>query len=227
MTSAWADELSGHGFATVPSALDAEALARLLAACRFERGVTSRAGVVYAARYLLQQAPELELALAELGLHSLASEALGAPAAPIDATFFDKLASANWGVPAHQDRVHPVAEGGEGARQRGGVTVADLDASTLAAMVALRVHFDAADEGNGALSVLPGSHRRGLLDTEALRALARESFVPCCAEIGDVLLMRPLLVHRSPRSRTGSRRRVLHVVYGSRALDERLTRVGR
>jgi hypothetical protein len=39
--------------------------------------------------------------------------------------------------------------------------------------------------------------------------------VPCTADVGDVLILRPLLLHRSSPSQGAGQRRVLHVVYGA------------
>jgi hypothetical protein len=55
----------------------------------------------------------------------------------------------------------------------------------------------------------------GKLGDAALAAIEREAYVPCPAGAGDVLLCRPLLVHRSSAAVTPSHRRVLHVVYAS------------
>jgi hypothetical protein len=45
-----------------------------------------------------------------------------------------------------------------------------------------------------------------------------ERYVPCAAAAGDVLVLRPLLLHRSSRSRGDGQRRVLHVVYATKEL---------
>jgi hypothetical protein len=45
-----------------------------------------------------------------------------------------------------------------------------------------------------------------------------EQYVPCAATAGDVLVLRPLLLHRSSPSRGDGQRRVLHVVYAAEEL---------
>lgn len=117
--------------------------------------VHHRAGGAFAARALLRKVPELGRQLEACGVDALASVALGDRAVPIDATFFDKHARANWTVPGHQDRIMSVA--GTTKRKnriRNGITYAELDAETLAGLVALRVHFDATDGDTGALCVV-------------------------------------------------------------------------
>lgn len=98
---------------------------------------------------------------------------------------------------------------------RDGVVVAEPSQATLARLLALRFHFDPTDAETGALFVLPSSHLRGVIDAEQVRALTLSSFVPCTAQPGDIMLMRPLLLHRSSPSSGDGHRRVLHVVYAT------------
>jgi hypothetical protein len=76
----------------------------------------------------------------------------------------------------------------------------------LARMLAIRVHLDAADESSGALVVAPRSH---LAATDPPSGDLDGAATVLRASRGDVLLMRPLLVHRSGRS-DAQHRRVLH-----------------
>ncbi len=103
-------------------------------------------------------------------------------------------------MPWHRDRAIAV----EDARTRlSGVPHVDASEPVLREMLALRVHLDDAAEENGALSLVPGSHdddRRGPADG---------LLVP--AERGDVLAMRPLVLHASRASASGMPRRVLHL----------------
>jgi ectoine hydroxylase-related dioxygenase (phytanoyl-CoA dioxygenase family) len=93
----------------------------------------------------------------------------------------------------------------------------------LEPMLTVRLHLDDADEANGALRVLAGTHRLGRLDAENI-AKCRETHaeVICDAQTGDALLMRPLLLHASSRSTSERRRRVLHIEFASIELPEPL-----
>ena len=113
-------------------------------------------------------------------------------------------------------------ETGRDFRAVKGVAVSEASASTLARLLALRIHFDPADGDTGALFVLPGSHRGGILTPDQLRTVPLSAFVPCVADVGDVVLMRPLLLHRSPPSKGAGQRRVLHVVYATEQPDDGL-----
>ncbi len=134
----------------------------------------------------------------------------------IRSIFFDKVPGANWKVAWHQDLTIAVAVKAEVPgfgpwSVKGGVPHVQPPAGLLESMLTLRVHLDAADDSNGALRVIPGSHRKGRLGAGEILAERRqgEPFT-CRAEPGDVLIMRPLLLHASSPAVAPSHRRVLH-----------------
>ncbi|MGC4091935.1 MAG: phytanoyl-CoA dioxygenase family protein [Polyangiaceae bacterium] len=210
-------ELEEQGFVLQRAAIDEFSRERLLAACKPEglaRSVKHQSGSTYAARGLLEDVPGLASLLEESGASHLARCALGERAFPIDALFFDKWPDANWAVPGHQDRLMPVADPAPpGARLRHGIPCVQPSAEVLATLVALRIHFDPCDLDSGPLQLVPGSHRVGVLPDRELSQVGLDRYQTCTASPGDVLVMRPLLLHRSQASRSASRRRVLHVVY--------------
>ena len=105
----------------------------------------------------------------------------------------------HWFVPWHQDRAGHKA---------------DRSQSQLERVIALHIHLDDCEDDNGPLEVIPGSHLSGRLDTAAMRALvATSSPLLCLAVRGDIVAVRPLLVHRSQRARLPSPRRTLHLEY--------------
>ena len=111
----------------------------------------------------------------------------------------DKSATANWFVPWHQDR-------SEDGRER---SVAKLQQT-----VALRIHLDDSNEDNGPLEVIPGSHTHGRLTADEIaRLVAQTPSQLCLAARGDIVAVRPLLIHRSQRARIPAARRVIHLEY--------------
>ena len=80
----------------------------------------------------------------------------------------------------------------------------------LRRMLALRIHLDDAGSDNGALRIIPGSHQRGLMSGDQLRASARHG-VDLPAQAGQVIAMRPLLAHASRPSQRPQHRRVIHI----------------
>lgn len=144
-------------------------------------------------------------------------------ARPFRATLFEKSAAANWLVVWHQDTALPLearvdAVGWGPWSIKAGVHYARAPASALASVVALRVSLDPSTATNGPLRVVPGSHRAGRIDDDAViqRLLREAEPVACTVGIGGVVAMRPLVLHASSKSTSDEPRRVLHIEYGSR-----------
>lgn len=212
-------ELESLGFAFARAALPPQARAALLQLVESappRADVKRKSSSVFAVRELLSSIPALADALRDHGVQSLASQALGSTAFPIDALYFDKPPDANWTVPAHQDRMMPVTPADlPNVRRRHGFSYAEPDVATLSTLITLRIHFDLTDSGTGALAIAPRSHLNGVLDEGTITRIPLNTFVRCDAQPGDVLMMRPLTVHRSSPALVPKRRRVLHLVFAS------------
>jgi ectoine hydroxylase-related dioxygenase (phytanoyl-CoA dioxygenase family) len=205
--------VEADGFVLAARAAGAGAIASVLTDLADEARRT-RAGV----RGVLARPSVRALADALAGL---AGSALGAPAFPYRATLFDKSSRANWLVAWHQDTALPVAARVDAAgwgpwTTKAGVLHAMAPADALERVLALRIHLDDSTADNGPLRVVPGSHRDGVLpDAEIDRRVTSGTAVTCLADRGDVLLMRPLLLHASSKAANAAPRRVLHVEYAT------------
>lgn len=147
---------------------------------------------------------------------------------PVRAIYFDKSSDGNWLVPWHQDLTIAVRDRAEVPgfgpwSMKDGVSHVQPPIEVLEQMLTVRIHLDDADETNGALRVLSGSHRLGRLSAERIQELrAQQPEVLCVASAGDVLLMRPLLLHASGRSTSAGHRRILHLEYAAFSLPPEL-----
>ncbi len=147
---------------------------------------------------------------------------------PVRSILFDKTPEENWPVAWHQDLTiavdRKVEVPGYGSWSiKDGVTHVQPPIPLLESMVTLRLHLDDTFEDNGALRVIPESHRHGKIAPNEMKASTRQSAVTCECAAGDVLLMSPLLLHASGRSRKPNRRRVIHLEYAPiEELDEAL-----
>ncbi len=137
------------------------------------------------------------------------------------ALYFDKSTVANWLVSWHQDLTLAVRKrvdhtGFGPWSMKAGIPHVQPPVELLEQMLTVRLHLDDADDENGALRVLPGTHQLGRLSADQITELRqnREEH-PCAASAGDALLMRPLLLHASGRSTSQRHRRVLHLEYAS------------
>ena len=205
--------LADDGFELVRGVLDPAECEAL--AVRIAPGGRSSAG----SRGLLAESWCRELADRLRGSERLAALIPGDFAA-MQCTFFEKSRGGNWLVPWHQDLSIPVAGRVEHPSLRGwsekeGTTFVQPPDAVLAELVAVRLHLDPCGPEDGPLRVIPGSHRLGRLDPEAVPDARRSAAeVACLAGRGDALAMRPLLLHASSRSEGAGRRRVLHFLFG-------------
>jgi ectoine hydroxylase-related dioxygenase (phytanoyl-CoA dioxygenase family) len=154
-------------------------------------------------------------------LSGLAATVLENATLLVRAIVFDKSDAANWGVPWHQDRSIAVCNrasvDGYGAwARRFGYWQVEPPAEMLDHIVTLRVHLDDSGPQSGPLLVRPGSHRLGRLTQAAITALPRSpAAVECLALEGDIVAMKPLIVHSSRKAGNPTRRRVLHLEFAT------------
>jgi len=138
----------------------------------------------------------------------------------VQCTLFEKSLGRNWLVALHQDLSIPVAERIDSARctgwsEKDGSLFVQPPMSVLEELVAIRVHLDDCDERNGALRVVPGSHRLGRLSpAQAREAREVRGDRRVSVAMGGVMVMRPLLLHASSKVSLDLPRRVLHFVFG-------------
>lgn len=204
------ENLATRGFCQMPSGIDGTLLAQL----RDEIFNNDAPG----ARCLLdlplvaQTAVELKTALVGAGV--LATDAVA-----IQAIAFDKTPLVNWNVSWHQDLMFPFtkrvsAAGYDMACLKGSVDFARPPRTILERLLATRLHLDDCDETNGPLRLVPGSHRDGMIAQANIAARAALSGeVTALAGEGDILAMRPLLLHASSKAQKPRHRRVLHIVF--------------
>jgi ectoine hydroxylase-related dioxygenase (phytanoyl-CoA dioxygenase family) len=222
--SSYRSQVIEDGFAIVPAIIDASEVAALIAAFEeipIDSALQRRGGI----RNLLEAAPEVRELAASRWVRGIVDAILGKQAFLVRGILFDKTPEANWKVPWHQDVTIAVAgreeiDGfGPWSVKAGGVLHVQPPAHILGNMLSVRIHLDPCGEENGALKVLPGSHRLGKLpESDAVRMGAENRAVVCVANIGDAVLMRPLLLHASSASSSPKHRRVIHLDFAAASL---------
>lgn len=225
------------GFAIVPNVLSSkrvEELRAAIAAIPSGEEVRQKRSV-YGVRNLLEISPQVRQLAASEAVHQCVSPILGEGAFATRAVFFDKVPDANWTLGWHQDSVISVAEkvpvpGFLAWGQKAGVWQVQPPPEILRRMVAVRVHLDDSDPDNGPLRVLPGSHRHGWVEENLAYWKDTVPEVVCTALSGGVVVMCPLILHASSKSKSPSHRRVIHIEYASEDLPGGLkwnTRIAR
>jgi Phytanoyl-CoA dioxygenase (PhyH) len=151
--------------------------------------------------------------------HSGLSPLIPAEFIAVQCTYFQKSAAQNWLVPFHQDLSIPVAEKVtapelQGWSHKEGGTFVQAPTAILEQLVAVRLHLDPCGEADGALRLIPGSHRYGRIAPAATTQFhATQPIVTCPAQPGDILILRPLILHASSKATGSSQRRVLHFLF--------------
>lgn len=215
-------QIDCEGFAIIEELLPTDVVARMpaeIGAQQSEEAVRRRRGKSFAIRNLLEAVPEARTIAESSELRAVVGQALGPDAFITRAILFDKNRHANWSVPWHQDITIAVREqldapGFGPWSTKAGVIHVQPPASILQRMLTACIHLDDCDADNGALLVLPRSHAGGILNSDQIARLRSDiQPVSCSVRAGDVLFMRPLLLHASLPSKNPSHRRVMHLEF--------------
>jgi ectoine hydroxylase-related dioxygenase (phytanoyl-CoA dioxygenase family) len=133
--------------------------------------------------------------------------------------YFDKPPARTWGLPWHKDLTIAVRDNRRLSCEfrnptiKAGVPHVEASQGVLESMLTARVHLDDVTDENGPMTVIPGSHILGKqMDID------KASAQTILTRRGDVLLIRPLVAHKSLCSQPGNdrHRRVLHLEFAAR-----------
>ncbi len=217
-------QLHRDGYCLVAGAVSRQHIAAVIRDIeRSEFARLSRKSAVYGGRNLLGVNSVRSLAAIAV-LHDFIHATLGPRAQLVRGIFFDKTEEANWSVPWHQDLTLAVSSRHEipdwtNWTRKAGVVHVQPPASILERMLTLRIHLDDCDASNGPLHVIAGTHVRGRLGREDIVGLSERANPQICrADAGTALLMRPLLLHASPKATKPGHRRVVHLEFASENL---------
>lgn len=200
-----------------------ETLVAALDAAQDSAGARRGAAGVYAMRNLLEIPAVREFVRSESVRHVLAP-VLGEEFVAVRGILFDKTPGANWKVGWHQDLSiavkNRVEVPGFGPwSEKAGVMHVQPPCAVLEQMLTIRLHLDECGTDNGPLRVLPGSHTRGKMTPQEIKAY-RQATEPviCTSPRGGALLMRPLLLHASSPATSPKHRRVVHIEFAAQPL---------
>lgn len=152
---------------------------------------------------------------------NIAEKYIGRGSKVVRAIYFDKTPGANWKVLWNQDLTISVRErievkGFAPWTRKADVWHVQPSVDILEKMLTLRIHLDDADERNGALEIIVGSHNKGRLDAGQIKAIRAANVSRICrVKQGDCLVMRPLLLHSSSAGEDPRRRRVIHLEFSN------------
>lgn len=202
-------------FAVIPevySDREIRALIEVIDAAVLSEDGVMRSQQRYAIRRILQQVPDLKLIAMNPMCLRIVNECLSNDPFVTKSIWFEKPPGGNWFVGWHQDISISVSRRAEVPgysrwTAKHGVVGVVPPIPILERTLTIRIHLDDADGENGAVRVMPCSHRSGIVAPP----LNDEGSVTCAVPRGGVMLMRPLLLHASSRSISNRPRRVLHI----------------
>ncbi|MBM9889012.1 MULTISPECIES: phytanoyl-CoA dioxygenase family protein [Deefgea] len=203
-----------NGFAWLRGALSADQCAALKFTLLDFAVAAGRGGV----RQIHQKSETIQELALQGELAILAQNLLQEPIHLVRSIFFDKTPQQNWLVSWHQDLTVTAAETfsaegwGPWSRKENIIHV-QPPLEVLQSMLTMRLHLDRATKQNGCLKVIPRSHLGGIVRSELSAKEVNAVF--CEAEVGDILLMSPLLWHASSKAIEASSRQVLHFEYSN------------
>ena len=216
--SALAKQLRTEGWASTPPLLPAVLLDKLTtditALIDEERGGT---------RHLLDLPTVQDLARSR-AVRAIPESVLGEHCFAVRGILFDKTPTANWKVVWHQDlsiavRERKDVDGFGPWSSKQGVPHVQPPVEILERMLAVRIHLDDCGLENGAVRVIPRSHRAGRLSPSAIDAWkVAHPAIHCVVGRGGILAFFPLLLHASSASQRPGHRRVIHLEFAARDL---------
>jgi hypothetical protein len=224
MKTSYVDDIARYGFALLEDFVNpqtVELVLEALAKAKIDKVESQRAGKAFGIRNLLNVVPFTRDLANNSSCRSIVEPILGSTARVVRAIYFDKHKHANWKVSWHQDVTIAVQErletDGYGAwSMKAGIHHVQPPASVLQNMLTLRIHLDDSEASNGALRVLPGTHRYGRLDSRQIQYWRQHRRpVTCSIRSGGAMVMKPLLLHSSMTAVNPRHRRVLHFEYSS------------
>lgn len=177
---------------------------------------------LFAIRRFFKEVPAAENILLTEKLSSLIEQIFGTGFFLVKSIYFDKPGGSNWFVSYHQDLTISV-DRREETEGFGPWTIKQDQFAVqppleiLENIFTIRIHLDDTNENNGALRVIPSSHKRGIYRPETIN-WENETEVSCSVPAGGIMIMKPLLLHASSRTLNKERRRVVHMEFCNREL---------
>jgi ectoine hydroxylase-related dioxygenase (phytanoyl-CoA dioxygenase family) len=172
---------------------------------------------VFAIRQVFREIPALKPLIFNRPLQEIIFNTFGAGYFLVKAIYFDKPALSNWFVSYHQDlsiavnKKAPINGFNNWTNKNGQYNV-QPPREILESVYTIRIHLDDCTKENGALFVIPGSHRNGI-KRKLNDGFSIEQEIACEVNKGGIMIMRPLLWHASRKSTIDRNRRVLHLEF--------------
>ncbi len=222
-------EIEENGFAVIDKVFTDEAIEGII---NFIDGTDKdkptfrKTDDLFAIRQFLKEVPGIRPYIFTQGFQSIIQQFFGGGYFVVKSIYFDKPSRSNWFVAYHQDLTISTTtkhslDGFVNWTVKQGQYAVQPPVGILERSFTIRIHLDETDAGNGALRVVPGSHKIGVIPPAEFAVLSEKETV-CAVPRGGVMLMKPLLLHASGRAINQNRRRVIHIEFSNIELPKPL-----
>lgn len=217
------EQLFEDGFTIIPDVFTDEEIEQII--CIIDNTDASKTTFrktndLFAIRQFLKEIPGSINHIFSTRFNRIINDFLGQSFFAVKSIYFDKPPDSNWFVSYHQDltisvknKVEVVGFGPWSVKQNQYAVQPPL--SLLESNFTIRIHLDNTTEQNGALRIIPGSHKGGIHNRESIDKLNE---VICEVRKGGIMIMKPLLLHSSRRTANDERRRVIHIEFSNQNL---------
>lgn len=181
---------------------------------------------LFAIRQFLKEVPETKNLIFKEKLQLVIKELFGENYFVIKSIYFDKPETSNWYVSYHQDLTISVDKKVELENFSFWTTKQNQFAvqpptEILENIYTIRIHLDDTDENNGALKVIDKSHSKKIYRPETIDWTTEKETI-CKVKQGEIMIMKPLLLHSSSRTTNNKKRRVIHIEFSDINLPNEL-----
>ncbi|HUP14323.1 MAG TPA: phytanoyl-CoA dioxygenase family protein [Niastella sp.] len=181
---------------------------------------------LFAIRRFVKEVPAISPLVFSSRLRNIIDQLFGSGYFLVKSIYFDKPEESNWFVAYHQDLTISVDQkkqvtGFEQWTVKNDQFAVQPPVALLENIFTVRIHLDDTDENNGALKIVPGSHRKGIYRPETID-WNTEKEVVCKVQSGGIMIMQPLLLHASNRTTNNNKRRVIHLEFSNQLLPGEL-----
>lgn len=226
-TDRYKQTISAKGFTVINDIYNADEIAAILAEinrANSDKTTFRKTGDLFAIRQFLKEILAVNSIIFNNNLKAVIREFFGDNYFVVKSIYFDKPEKSNWFVAWHQDLTISVDKkmelpgyGPWTVKQNQFAVQPPLN--ILQNNFTVRIHLDNADEGNGALKVIPGSHLKEIYRPETIN-WNEETETICSVNAGGIMIMRPLLLHASNRTTNNQPRKVIHIEFSNSELPE-------
>ncbi|RFS18816.1 phytanoyl-CoA dioxygenase [Chitinophaga silvatica] len=218
MYEIYKQQLSENGFTVIEQVFSADVVNELISLIDntdTNHPLFRKTADLFAIRRFLNVIPEASPIIFNQQLKNIIHTLFGSDYFTVKSIYFDKPGNSNWFVAWHQDLTISVDQKTEIPGYGPWTVKPDQYAvqppvDLLENIYTIRIHLDDTTTQNGALKVIPGSHKKGIIRPSSID-LQNTPEVSCEVAKGGIMIMQPLLLHASSRSTNNQNRRVVHI----------------